>query len=527
MRDQLILVYSYLHGTWQYRWMALVLAAVVAISGWAVVYTLPDRFTSRAVVHVDTTSMIQPLLRGLSVEADIERGLNIMSKTLLSRENLEDVIRHADMDLGADDTLAMDRLVSDMRRSIELRYEGRRQRGNNVYELTYVGSSPELTYQVVSRLLNTLIEHTLDSTRTDTVEAQQFIDRQIREHEVRLVAAELKLADFKRENVGLMPDERGGYFGRLQAEQDELDNIGSQLRLAERRHSAMLKQLEGETPLLTAGGFNEPKAQKLRQLRKQLVVLLTRYQEQHPNVKAVRATMEDLMSSDVTAVNVFVDAGGSGSTEFNPVYQELKAEIHRASVDVETFKIKLLEQKNSVQRLQQAVDIIPDVEAELARLNRDYDITHDRFLSFVERRETARLAQAVGQAGSNIKFRIIEPPRVPTKPSEPNRLLFLTAAFFVAIAAGLAWGLFRYLLRPTFIDSSQIITKTGLPVLGSVGLYLDKQHKRKRRFQLTGFLLAFFLLFAIYGAAVVFRGSSEELMNILTVSVGNLLAHWN
>lgn len=523
MRDQLILVYSYLHGTWQYRWMALLLAFIVAIAGWAVVYTLPDRYTSRAVVHVDTTSMMQPLLRGLSVETDTDRGLNIMSQTLLSRENLEDVIRHADMDLGVDDKLAMDKLVSGMRRSIELKYGGR-QRGNNIYELSYIGKTPELTYQVVSRLLNTLIEHTLDSTRTDTVEAQQFIDRQISEHETRLATAEQKLADFKRENVGFMPDERGGYYGRLQAEQDELDNIRSQLRLAERRHSAMLKQLEGEAPLLASHNFGEPKAQKLRAYREQLAALLTRYKEQHPDVKALRAMMEELMASDDASANMFIGAGSGDSTEFNPVYQELKAEIHKASVDVETLKIKLLEQKSKVLALQQAVDIIPGVEAELAKLNRDYDVTRERYLGFIERRETARLAQAVGQAGSNIKFRIIEPPRVPLKPSAPNRFLFLTGAFLVAIGAGLAWGFFRYLLRPAFIDSSQIIAKTGMPVLGSVGLYLNKQHKRKRRLQMSGFLLAFFLLVAAFGAALVFRDSSAEILNALTLSVANLMA---
>ena len=87
MRDQLILIYSYLHGIWCYRWMALVIACIVALTGWAVVYTLPNQYTAHAVVNVDTSSMMKPLLKGLAVESQTDAGINIVSRLLLSRKN--------------------------------------------------------------------------------------------------------------------------------------------------------------------------------------------------------------------------------------------------------------------------------------------------------------------------------------------------------------------------------------------------------------------------------------------------------
>ncbi len=523
MRDQLILIYSYLHGIWRYRWMALVIACVVALTGWAVVYTLPNQYTAQAVVHVDTTSVMTPLLKGLSVESDTDAGINIMSRVLLSRKNLEEVIRQTDMDLEANSPEALDGLIYDLSRSIVLKLDGKRKGGNNnIYELSYKGKSPELVYQVVSKLLNTLIENTLDSARTDTAAAQQFLDQQINEYEIRLTAAEQKLAQFKRANVGFMPDEKGGYYDRLQREESALSSIRSELRLAKRKHSAMIKQLEGETPLLDNNSYGAPKVLKLRKYREQLDKLLTQYKEQHPDVKALRATIAEIVASD-SVEDEFIDIGDGNSVEFNPVYQELKAEINKASIDVETLKIKLMEQESSVKALKQAVDILPGVEAELAKLNRDYEITRERYLSFVMRRESARLAQAVGQSGSNIKFHIIDPPRVPTKPSGPNRLLFLTGIFFVAIAAGLAWGFLRYLIQPTFIVSGQIRNKIGLPILGSVGLYVKDEHKKKRRLQLSGFLAVFFLLVITYGAVMVFSGPGSDLVNALITSRGSMI----
>ena len=510
MREQLVLIYSHLHGIWQYRWVALMIACVVALIGWAVVYTMPNKYTSSAVVHVDTSSVMTPLLKGLSVDSKVDEGLNIMSRVLLSRKNLLDVILHTDMNAGANTPEELDELVRDLGRSIVLTSGGKR---SSIYELSYEGKSPELVYQIVSKLLNTLIENTLNSSRTDTASAQRFLDGQIEEYEIRLTDAEQKLAEFKRKNLGFMPDEKGGYYKRLQSEERALSTIRSDLRLARRKHTAMLRQLEGETPLLSNSSYTAPRVQKLRQYREELEQLLTQYKEQHPDVVALKAliaeTVESIASGNTTEKYTGASKAGD-SVEFNPVYQDLKAESNRASIEVETLNIKLAEQESIVKELKQAVNVLPGVEAKLAKLNRDYEITRERYLSFVERRESARLAQAVGQSGNNVKFNIIDAPRVPTKPSGPYRSLLLTAVFASALLSGLAWGFFKYLIQPTFIGSNQVSEKIGLPVLGSVGLYLTDEHKRIRKLQLVGFLTVLFLLVATYGALIAFRDSGGE-----------------
>ena len=184
MREQLILIYSYLHGIWRYRWSALFISWVVALAGWTVVYALPNQYTSQAIMHIDTKSVMQPLLEGLTVEADVDDALNIMSRILLSRDNLEDVVRNTNLDLEARNAQEMNRLVQHLSTSITLKGGEHKRRDNtNIYELSYQGDSAELVYQVVSRLLNTLIENTLNSARTDTAAAQQFLDGQIVEYE--------------------------------------------------------------------------------------------------------------------------------------------------------------------------------------------------------------------------------------------------------------------------------------------------------------------------------------------------------
>lgn len=508
MNEQITQIYGYLHGMWRYRWSALVIAWIVALVGWPLVFTLPDQFSAKAVIYIDTTSVMKPLLKGLAPETDANDELQVMSRVLLSRENLMSVIRETDMDLEVNTPEEREDLVEALAGSISISGGGSRKKWeskSNIYEISYTSRSANRSYQVVSNLLNTMIENTLNSTRTDTVAAQKFLDSQIGEYETRLSVAEQQLAEFKKANVGFMPDEKGGYYMRLQRAQDALEATRSSLSLAQRRYTELKRQLKGESPILNNESYQSAKELKLKEYQEKLEDLLNQYTEQHPDVRALKSIIADLKANKtVTETGEAVVSSTGEVSEFNPVYQQMKVDLSKASVEVETLKIQLREQETYVTKLQGSIDVIPEVEAKLAKLNRDYEVTKERYLDLVERRESARLAQSAGQSASDVTFRVIEPPIVPFKPSGPNRVLFLSLVMVVAMAAGLAWSLLRFILHPTFISLNQLGDVTGLPVLGTVSLYLSPEHIRKRRIQLTTFLSATLLLVVALGVMLMY-----------------------
>jgi polysaccharide chain length determinant protein (PEP-CTERM system associated) len=522
MNEQLILIYGYLHGMWRYRWSALAIAWVVAIIGWPVVFALPDQYSAKSVIYIDTSSVMKPLLKGLAPETDADDELQVMSRMLLSRRNLLSVIRETDMDHEVGSPEDREKMLADLADDIVFDGGGKGKTWgskNNIYEISYQSSSADRSYQVVSNLSNTMIEDILNSTRTDTVTAQKFLNTQIAEYEVRLSAAEQQLAEFKKNNVGFMPDEKGGYFARLQRAQDAAELTRSELRLAQRRYTELNRQLKGESPILSSDSYQSASEKMIQQYQQQLDSLLNQYTEQHPDVRATQAIIDDLKAS--RAANT--DEGTSSATgrdngaEFNPVYQEVKVELSKASVDVATLKIQLSEQETYVTKLKNSIDVIPEVEAKLAKLNRDYEVTHERYLELVKRRESVQLAQSAGQSTGDVTFRIIEPPVVPTKPSGPKRVLLLAGVLLAAMAAGLSWSFLRYSLQPTFIDLRQLGRVTNIPVLGSVSLYLSPEHLNRRRLQLASFLSVALLLLLLFAAVLIFRSSGR-------VFVGSVLA---
>lgn len=506
MNEQLTEFYSYLHGMWRYRWSALLVTWIVALAGGMYVMAMPNQYSVNTVVYVDTTSIMKPLLKGLAPETDAYNEIKVMSRVLLSRDNLLSVIRDTDMNLTVDNPEAREKMVNTLARTIGLKEggDGKSWKSrSNIYEISYQASSPGLAYQVVTKLLNTMIEGTLDTKRIDTITVQKFLDRQITEHEQRLTRAELQLAKFKKANVGYMPDEKGSYYERLQRAQDDVETTRSALLLAERRHLELSKQLSGEKPLLGHENYESATASKIRLYQEQLDVLLNQYTEQHPDVLALRSTIADLESNRMMQANLSEPAGDNNSTtKFNPLYQDIRAELSRAGVEIETLKIQLAEHENRVKKLSGSIDVIPEVEAKLSKLNRDYEITRERYLDLVERKEAAKLVQNADLSASDVTFRIIEPPVVPIQASGPKRILLMTGALLAAIAAGLGWSFLQHRLQPTFITLQQVRQGTGLPVLGSISLYLTPQHRRKRHWQLASFLSAAILLLGVYGGTI-------------------------
>jgi uncharacterized protein involved in exopolysaccharide biosynthesis len=86
---------------WRRRWLALGFAWTVCAVGWLAVALMPDRFQSEARFYVDTQSLLTPLLKGISVNADDrsrDQEVAIMQRTLTSRPNLTRIAQMTDLD---------------------------------------------------------------------------------------------------------------------------------------------------------------------------------------------------------------------------------------------------------------------------------------------------------------------------------------------------------------------------------------------------------------------------------------------
>src|SRR4051812_28613058 len=90
---------TYIKEIWQYRWYAAMFTWFLCIAGWVFVYFIPDRYEASARVYVDTQTILKPLLSGLAVQPNVDQQVTMITRTLISRPNIEKVIRMSDLDI--------------------------------------------------------------------------------------------------------------------------------------------------------------------------------------------------------------------------------------------------------------------------------------------------------------------------------------------------------------------------------------------------------------------------------------------
>ncbi|MBL3591816.1 MAG: chain length-determining protein, partial [gamma proteobacterium endosymbiont of Lamellibrachia anaximandri] len=240
MKDLINIIKNQIRSAWRYRWYAMIAAWLIAIVGWAAVFVMPDKYESNARVFVDTETVLRPLLKGLAVETNLAQRLQLMTRTLLSRKNLEKVMRETDMDHDATTVAEKERLLEKLKSEISIETQKRQ----NFYTIGYAAQDPYIAKKVVEILLNIFVESALGDTRIESDTAQRFLEQQIREYESRLIEAENRLTDFKRKYIDTLPGQDGGVFARLQEVRVTLQDLNLELKEARIRRDELRRQYE-------------------------------------------------------------------------------------------------------------------------------------------------------------------------------------------------------------------------------------------------------------------------------------------
>jgi polysaccharide chain length determinant protein (PEP-CTERM system associated) len=302
-----------------------------------------------------------------------------------------------------------------------------------------------------------------------------------------------------------MPGDRGDYFSRMQAESESLETARGQLRLAERKRAQLALQLSGENPSLPGSGggglaMDTETANLLRDSQARLQDLLLRFTDKHPEVMALREQIEQLEQRRAREEENFrrlASSGRAGAASANPVYQRLQVDLNQAEVEVATLAGDVADRQRRIEQLRSLVNTAPEVEAELARLNRDYGITKSQYDSLVQRLETARLSERADETGV-VKFDVIDPPVATLEPIAPNRILLLTAALIGGLLAGLGVAYLRHFGKPAVHSARQLQALAGKANVVVLGLTSPSSWRatmaasRKRLAMAAGVLIATF-----------------------------------
>ena len=512
LQQTLVQVLDYIKGVWIKKRYVIIFSWLICPVGFVYVASLPDVYSSKAQVFVDTRSVLQPLLRGLAIQTNPDQEIQMMAKTLLSRSNVEKIARESDLDITTTTEAEFETLVTNLTKDIQLSSTGR----DNIYNISFSNEAPSTAQRVVQETLDLFVEGALGNNRKDTDTAGRFLDEQIAEYESRLTEAEQRLANFKRQYNDILPL-AGTYYSSIQGLNDELEATRLQIRQAQQQAETLKGQISSSKQNDSFGVTNRDVPvlstrydERIKSFEEELDRLTLRFTDLHPDVIETKALLESLEESRSKEIEAFLTADGDEQNQpLSELNREIKLEASRLESQIASLRVKESDLQSKIAGLESKVDLIPQIEAESSALNREYGVTKQKYEELLSRRESADLSRRADVSAEELQFRIIEPPLLPKRPSGPNRIIFYTVVLVLGFGSGIAIAFLISQLNPILIRPKQLLNVSDYPIWGTVTHLNIEQINKTNRNRLLVFLLSSGTILAMYGALV-----AAEIMNI-------------
>lgn len=521
MHELLHIMRNEVRGAWRYRWPAMIVVWAICLLGWTAVYSLPNVYQSNAQVYVDAQSRLAEVMGQVGVSPGVGARVFVVRQAMLGQPQLERVARETGLDRRATNAEEEEALYLALREKIQVS-TGRTSESSNLYTITFEDRDRDMALAVVRTLLDTFVEDVLKLKEAGTEQVDSYLADQLTYYKDRLEDAEQKLADFKKRNVGLLPGESGGVFERLQLEMAQLEQVDVDLKIERDRRDELRRQLQSDTPFLPENseattGVNVPGSRtsdRVSELEKQRADLLLTFTERHPDVTALNEQLEQLYAQRDAERAALMRSGGGmegAANATNPVYQTAQIALNVSSVQIVGLQSKLLEHRTSVEQLREQIDTIPEVEAELSTLTRDYDQYRALYSEILLRRERERMGK-VDEDSDVVSFNVTSPPAVGREPVGPKRTLMIFGVLILGLGAGGGLAFVLNQAHPVFHDTEGLRRFMGRPVLGQVSMTLLGERRRARHADMASFVAAATGLIAFFAGVLVLQEPGVRLI---------------
>jgi len=370
-------------------------------------------------------------------------------------------------------------------------------------------SKPRVAMDLVNTHIQVLLSRTRSSNQDEARKAREFLEQQVQQIKESLTQAEDALTKFQQQKgrLGLGSQTEldliklsqiENALAEAQASRDVISSRISQLRQAldavVRKDARGIGDIQGKekSGTSTAGSaaaehlspFKTFKAaqERLDRLEARLASMRERYTDAHP---LVQATQDELtreqarvaqLARELPVTSSAIEPQGTQGVISSP---SERAEAQRQLIVLQTeesaFQAKVETLKGQAERLRRNLRNLTQDEVEFSGLRRTVESNRNLFTVLSDKLMAARIREQ-GEAGF---VRIFDPASFPLQPtqSKAQRLVLMVLAAAGGIAFGVAFGLEFW--RLPVETESDVQKSTGLPVLGSVGVFENPTNGRK------------------------------------------------
>jgi polysaccharide chain length determinant protein (PEP-CTERM system associated) len=493
------------HILWCRKWRLM--AGLVLFTGLAygVSLRLPDQFTSETLILVIPQRIPESYVRS-TVTMRIEDRLRSISQEILSRSRLERVITEFDLYPEQRKTRPMEVVVEGMRQNIVVETVK-----DDAFKVSFTAPQARTAMIVTDRLASMFIDENSQDRSAMAEGTNQVLESQLDDARRRLIAHEHRLEEFRRRNAGELPSQLQTNMQVIQGNQGQILNLNESInRDRDRRlviEKAIADVMAGNTPttapVVEAGSSPESttigdgrSVDQLEKARNELRSLELRLKPEHPDVLAKKrqlAEIERKMQQEAATAPTPQNAQGTRSSQpsgnvINTAELVRQSRTRQYQAEIDKLDRQIASKENDAAKLRQAitdyqrrVDAVPGHESELTDLMRDYETLQKIYSNLLAKKEDSKISANLERQQVSEQFKILDPARLPEKPSSPNRLRIGLMGAVLGLSLGLGLlGFVEY--RDTSLRSEDEILRTlVLPVLAAIPIMTAAADRRRRR----------------------------------------------
>jgi polysaccharide chain length determinant protein (PEP-CTERM system associated) len=498
---------------------------------------LPGLWTARAVILVDRQQIPESFVKP-TVTGDLESQLLTLSQEILSRPRLAQIVEELELYPRLRATHSGDEIVERMRRDIRLDFQGedRRARGplkTLAFNVAYSATDPRTAMLVANKLADLYVAENLRYREQQAVGTSQFLESQLSEVRARLQNQEARIAEYKEQHLGELPEQRETNLRTLERLQQQLLLAHENHRRANERRQlitralAEIDQSVGVASSASDGPHVSPAeatAARLALLRQEAAETEARHGRGAPALAHLRAQIRDLEGRLAAEAPVAPrrPAQTPAGRELrvapqNPYVMSLMQQLDQANVEAKTTTEEIAAFNNQIAQYQRRLENTPRREQELALITRDHETTRELFRSLLAKRGEADIAADLEHRQKGERFRLIEPAALPERPVGPNRLRLLLIGLVLALGASALAVVLAEQVDTSYRTVEEVRASLPVPALWAIPRIATERDRARAagRRRLATAAVAVGLL-AVVGSSFAVAHRNEALVALLT-----------
>jgi polysaccharide biosynthesis transport protein len=488
-------VLSIVRMLWKRRWLTASIWATVSLGTVALVRMMPSLYRAEAVVLVDSQKIPESFVSP-TVNGDVADRLALISQSIMTSASLTEIINSFQLYRTERSRLSQQELLRKMRQDITVSFEKSWTGGRmKSFRIGYQGHDPRLIAEVANRLAGLYVAENMRSREDQAEDTVNFLRRQLEQAKVSLDEQEQKVARFKEEHNGTLPEQQNSLLGTLSSLSIELQGVQASIaRTQENKLSleASLSAAESSQASTKASLQHEVKGTDGRTLRPKSAILTeklhelsSRYMPDHPEMQALQseiaqarreesdASAAGLDSNDTPSRGQATSAAEQRNLLLSPELVQFRERIStlKAQIEVSNHQIESLEKQReqltvALSDCQARINRLPLVEQEMSGLKRNYDESASNYNSLLQKKLAAGVATDMERSHRSERFTVIDPAVPPQKPESPKRAVIVLAGSVVGLIIGVLVSFVWEFRKQTLLGEWEL--PAGTAVLGRV-----------------------------------------------------------